>query len=230
MSAQTINVGGIVAELGTKKIGFMKVADRVDGAINIPIVILNGVSPGPRLWVIGGVHGDEYVGPVAIGRITRKIDPQKLKGTVVAIPVANPPAWEARTYRTPIDDVNLFSAYPGDSAGSVTQRIANAIFTELQSKADYVVDLHSDFTLQMAGPCVLFGGEGEKGKAAEDLAKSFGYEVLVRYKIPGTLLEEATSRGIPAVTTETGGEGRVQEDDVALYVNGVSNVILTVTK
>ena len=57
--------------------------------------------------------------------------------------VANMPSFLGRTiYFSPVDGKNLNRAYPGRKDGTVSERIAYAITTEVIERADYVLDLH----------------------------------------------------------------------------------------
>jgi predicted deacylase len=44
------------------------------GAVEIPVVVLKNGS-GPTVLFTGGLHGDEYEGPIAISKLTRALDP-----------------------------------------------------------------------------------------------------------------------------------------------------------
>ena len=51
------------------------------------------LQPGPRLVVLGGVHGDETCGSAGIERIVAALDGgslQLLSGQLTLVPVANP--------------------------------------------------------------------------------------------------------------------------------------------
>ncbi len=76
---ETLEVGTLKVEPGTKKSGFLKVATRYDGTeFGLPVIVINGVEEGPVLWVDGGMDGNELEGSLAILEITKKINPQKL--------------------------------------------------------------------------------------------------------------------------------------------------------
>ena len=65
------------------------------------------------------------------------------RGTVILVHIANLPSFLGRTiYYSPIDGKNLNRVYPGKADGTVSERIAYAITTEVIERADYVVDMH----------------------------------------------------------------------------------------
>src|SRR5499426_2196331 len=77
------------ARAGTAR-GELRVGDAPDGeAISIPVAIVRGASDGPVLWLHGCVHGDEYCGAFIIHEVLRTIDPARLAGAVVALPMLN---------------------------------------------------------------------------------------------------------------------------------------------
>lgn len=52
-----------------------------------------GLKPGPRLLVLGAVHGNETCGTQAIGRIAAEFDAGTLvlsRGSLTMVPITNP--------------------------------------------------------------------------------------------------------------------------------------------
>jgi len=64
------------------------------------------------LLAIGGTHGDEYEGPVAIRRLMQEIDTKDVKGRLILLPVLSVCAFEAGTSESPADGVNMNRAFP----------------------------------------------------------------------------------------------------------------------
>ena len=58
-------------------------------------ICLCGAARGRTLVVTGGVHGCEYVGPQALRRLAGELDPARLSGNVILLPLANPSAFYA---------------------------------------------------------------------------------------------------------------------------------------
>src|SRR5919108_584881 len=94
---------------------------------------------GPRLAVVAGVHGNEFPGPLAVGRLSRSLRPEGLAGTVVLVPVANPLAFDAGTRVSPEDGVNLNRVFPGSADGSLTERLAWALVEGIVQDADLAI-------------------------------------------------------------------------------------------
>jgi len=70
-------------------------------AIDVGIVV--GPRRRPCLALAAGVHGDEYDGIRALQELTREIEPERIQGTLIIVPVANPFAFAAAQRRTPED-------------------------------------------------------------------------------------------------------------------------------
>ena len=62
----------------------------------------------------------------------------------------------------PEDGVNLNRAFPGDSAGSLSARLAFALETALYPEADLLADLHSGDCNEALHPLVFFPTAGEE--------------------------------------------------------------------
>src|SRR5436309_1541111 len=64
---------------------------------------VKGSQVGPTLGLIAGVHGDEPLSIEIVRRVVVETDPSSLRGTILAISVANPYAIQALTRNTPLD-------------------------------------------------------------------------------------------------------------------------------
>ena len=59
--------------------------------LSVPLIVVNGAGDGPRLWLSAVVHGPEATGTEVIRRVLREaLDPKKLRGSIIAVPIANP--------------------------------------------------------------------------------------------------------------------------------------------
>ena len=54
-----------------------------------PVLIVNGANPGKTLCLTAAVHGDELNGIEMIRRVMYNLEPDKLSGTVIGVPVVN---------------------------------------------------------------------------------------------------------------------------------------------
>jgi predicted deacylase len=229
--------GPVTARAGEKASGMIAVpAAGTDDGTTIPISVIHGSQPGAVLALIAGNHGYEYTSIIALQRLVSQLDPKKLSGTVIMVHVANMPSFLKRTiYYSPVDGKNLNRVYPGKIDGTLSERIAFQITREVIEKADYLIDLHcgdgneslrpySYWDVNTGGPAVV-----EKSK---QLALAFGLDHIVmdreRPADPDKSLycsTTATTRGKPAITTESGGLGMTDEESIARIEHGVINVM-----
>ena len=103
------------------------------------VYTLTGSKTGPSIYVVGGVHGDELAGWYA-GILLRKAAIQS--GQVYIVAPLNQYGAEHVQRRTREGwDLNRY--FPGDPEGQDAQRIAAALYADIQNKKpDLVLDLH----------------------------------------------------------------------------------------
>ena len=112
------------------------------GSVLVPItVIRNGT--GPTILFVGGNHGGEYEGPVSLMKLSRALQPERIQGRVIIIPVLNLPAVVAGQRVSPIDGKDMNRVFPGVWNGTITQIIAHYLHETLLPLCDAVIDLHS---------------------------------------------------------------------------------------
>ena len=144
-----------------------------------------GLAPGPRLIVLGAVHGNETCGTRAIRRVIGEIESGQLgivAGCVTFVPVTNPLAY-ARHQRMGDRNLNR-NLIPTETPVEFEDRIANWL-CPLLAQHDALLDLHSFHTAGQ--PFVMLGPEDNKGllepfvRSAEEtaLALSLGVHRFV---------------------------------------------------
>jgi predicted deacylase len=188
----------------------------------LEVYCCRGLSSGPLALITAGVHGDEYEGPAAVHSLAEVLAPDRVRGTTVAVPVANPAAFAAGTRLNPADGLNLARTFPGNAKGGPSERLAAAIFSELANRADYIIDLHSGGVEYVFLPVAGFYGEPEGGNPSFVAACAFGLPSL--WQLPetnGVLSCEAWRRGKVAFGCEYLGAGQLSADGVRAYRNGI---------
>ena len=99
--------------------------------------IKSGEAEGPRLFVSGGMHGDEKAGYLAGDRL---VEWKITKGTLIVLPRAHQMAI-ARDERAYPGNMNAL--FPGDAHGDLMHRLAAAIWGLMRdSKPDLIITLH----------------------------------------------------------------------------------------
>lgn len=247
MSApKAIKIGDVSSAPGEKRSGHLKVADMAASAIELPVTIIQGLEDGPTLAVLAGEHGCEYCGIFAAVRIIKDVNPEDIRGTLVVIPLANPPAFEERSlFVNPIDAVNIYASYPGSPDGTISYVMANRIFSELTSIANYIIHLHGADYNESLIPFNYYARTGNEqvDGMSQKLASCFPVDYVLEAEKPsdvamgspkgtsyaataaGTLYGEASAKGIPATMCEAGREGKIEEIFVDIHYKGIINAM-----
>ena len=206
-----------------------------DAGTFVPVTTVRGTRPGPTLALIAGNHGYEYPPILALQKMLGRLNPAELSGTILMVHVANVPSFLGRTvYFSPVDGKNLNRVYPGRMDGTVSERIAYAITTEVIEKADYVLDLHCGDGNEWLRPYVYQAVTRVPriDQAIARLVLAFGIDHVVvdrdRPTDPARSLycsTTAITRGKPAMTIESGALGMRDDESVDLIVTGVFGVL-----
>lgn len=199
------------------------------GNLLTPIaVIANG--DGPTVLLTGGNHGDEFEGPVALRRIVHDLDPSMVQGRVIVVPGLNHAALCAGTRLSPIDGGNLNRSFPGDRAGTTTERVADFVYRELVGRADIVVDIHSGGRSMVFEPFVATHDLDDADQAERTMGylEAFGTDlgVIVAEPDPVGLLDSAVEElGKVFLTTEIWGGATVSARTASIAERGVRNTL-----
>lgn len=188
---------------------------------------LGDAQKGPRLLIVGGVHGDEYEPIAAVLRLAETLGSEEIQGAITLIPIVNEESYHLGR-RTAEDNLDLARTCPGKATGSITEQVAAALSTEI-AKADYFIDLHSGGKVldifPMAGymlhpnPAVL--------DMQRAMARAFNLPLVwgTDHRLDGRSLSVARDAEVPAIYCEFGGTGRCESKCVTAYVEGCLNVI-----
>lgn len=213
---------------GVKETRYLDIARTPAGQmVRLTALLIGGAHAGPLVAMIGGLHGNEYEGPLAIMRLYAELEPAELRGTLVAIPVANVLAFEARTRETPSDGVDMNRAFPGDPRGTVTSQMAYWIGEQLVRHADLCLDLHSGGRSDIPVLCAHVSAEGPAGELSQKVSRAFGAPISLDNKnaLPAQLEGFARERGIPLIYTECPGYKGLNMPAVDVYQRGVRNAL-----
>jgi predicted deacylase len=232
---QPFTVGSLVARPGEVVSGFLEVPAGLDPATRIPVTIINGQKPGKVLAAVAGVHPYEYAPILALYRVKKLVKPEELSGTLVLVHIANLPAFQRRTiYYNPYDWKNLNRVFPGDPKGTQSQRIAAVLTEQIVDRVEALLDLHCGDGNEALIPYTYWMISGDKNLDAvtKDMALAFGLKHIIidNTRTPDVknsryLGNTAIVRKKPAITTEAGFLGRVEEKLVETNVRGVLNVL-----
>jgi predicted deacylase len=238
---RTLTVANLSAAPGTVATGFLNVGELSDGfsPIAIPVILLNGVDEGPTVYLHVGSHGQEpFYAIEAIRRLRSEwLLPNQLRGNIIIVPAANVLAYQAGTRVAPQYAAreqrpfggDLHRGWPGRPDGFLTERLAHAIWTEIVSQSDYVVDFHSvgqpgiGFTHLYSG-----GTKDARGTSTWDatvkLAQAAGLTILVAGQ-SDTLTGACLDAAKPSVMMELPSARLIDENAVDTAVRSVRNLL-----
>lgn len=244
---EIVKIGDVEAESGTKKTGYIDVSDVTTGYLTrFPLMIINGSKDGQTLGMIAGVHAMEYCGIEAVMKLFQDIDPKELNGAIVAVPLVNIPAFQARVpYVNPIDNVNGFGlSSEGIDEGTISYIMGETLFKEVISKVDALINFHGGDSVEenLNFPIINKTGDEKIDNVAMDMAKCFNSEYMWVYKSDFSWIKDADGKwikkdktskkkglhkrtGIPIVVPEAGDSAKVNEEGVNFHYKGTLNVL-----
>ena len=194
------------------------------GVIPLPVAVLRN-GTGPTALLVGGVHGDEYEGPIALSELVRQLNPKEIHGRLIVLPALNAPAVKVGRRTSPIDGLNLARTFPGDPNGTPTRQIAHYIASELVPRTDFVLDLHAGgSSLEIMTVALLRHHEDPDLDGRNEAAmRSFGAPLALA-GAPGeqrTLIAAAARQQKVAFAVELGCAGRVSPTALAIARAGL---------
>lgn len=230
-----MQIRDIVAGPGQKVKGLVQFGQSPSGPIQFPVVIICGERPGPVLCLTAGVHATEYPPIDAVLRLINELTPSRLGGTLVALPVVSMAMFASRTgFVSPLDGLNLNKIAPGNPHGSSSEILAHVLLEEVIGKAQYHIDLHGGDLGEMLLPFAAYPltGNPERDREGEALARVFTPEMISLAPaggtippFPGSIVYEATRRGVVSILAESGGNGTLEEADTRVHLDGIRNVM-----
>lgn len=221
------------------ELDFCELADGT--AIKLPAMVANGTRPGPRLYIGATIHGDEVAGAAIVAQLMAKITPQKLAGSIVALPVQHPLAFQAdhrfplsQFMKSPLDQspIDAWTCFPGDPDGNLSQMLAAKLFALIRASS-FALDIHTPTRGGRYVPISILPSMalGEHAARALWLAEQVASGFIVKgdkgmYVSRGIQCVEATAAGVPSFTFEIGEGGRLEPEVVEEGVRCMRNALL----
>lgn len=244
---ESLQIGSAVAKPGQRGNGYLKVASLNDGSpVNTPVIIFNGIKPGPRLWIHSGMHGDEITGALGMLQVFPKLNPQEMAGSLIALPSFNITGFwlEQRyspfSYRDTVGDASF--VFPGKIDGTFTEIMVYNIFQTFIKNADYGIDFHTG--KHDDSRWLIYWEDGsETAKKSREFAQAFGIELIARFSpglnlkegrssgyteegLQGFFITQATRHNIPSIMVECGGKfAYTSPQAVTTVAEGLVNVM-----
>jgi len=187
-----------------------------------PVWVINGKRPGKTLCMTAAIHGDELNGVEIVRRIMQDINPKKLSGRIVGVPIVNLKGFQRGSRYLP-DRRDLNRSFPGVKNGSLSARIAYSLYNDVISHCNTLIDLHTgslrrDNLLQVRADM----------KNPDVVNFTHGFDKTVVVHSPGNsgmLRRVAVKHGIPAVTLEAGESSRLQAEKIDQAVQSIFSLL-----
>ena len=221
---------------GVKHQMTLNFTDSFNHQTTLPVVIIKGREPGKVFTILAGVHGAEVAPIIATQKLLQEIEPSKLKGTLIILPITNVGAFYGYTpYINPIDKRNINRAFPGREDGTVSEKIAHFISTKIIPISDVLLDAHSGDANEDLLPFVCYyenKSHPDKTQKAKELSEHSGFENVISY--PYTLandqpakfaFKQACQAGKIALSFESGKLGYIQKKAVDRVFRGYQRIL-----
>src|SRR5579884_3964860 len=202
--------------------------------LEIPVEVIAGKRKGPTVFVGAGQHGEEPAGMVAVSSVMRRLAPEDVKGTVIAVPLQNPPAWAFRSRHFPLDAPNVGDVagmQSGDPGGVMSSRVVSALTDAIATRAQYALDVHATHLDSVNYPramVTITGAEPEDVQAQRlELGRAVGFEVIHLWKRAGHGGVDAilNRKGIPTIAIEAGEGWRALEPFPSMMARAIVNFL-----
>jgi len=223
VARRAIRVGGVGVAPGERRDVEVKVARLPTGIwISLPIQVLHGREPGPSLWLSAALHGDELNGMEIVHRVLQRLDPDELRGTVIAVPVVNVYGFLEQSRYLP-DRRDLNRSFPGSPKGSLASRLAHLVTENVISRCQYGIDFHTGSAQRTNLPQIRADLDDPETRS---LALAFGAPLIYKAReIAGSLRATARRKGAVALVFEGGEPLRFNRRVIEVGVRGALAVL-----
>lgn len=190
--------------------------------INLKTHVIHSKKDGPVIFVSAAIHGDEIIGVEIIRRLASLKTLNRLRGTLIFVPVVNAYGFVALSRYLP-DRRDLNRSFPGSEKGSLASQLAHTFMTEIVARSQYGIDLHSGAVHRANLPQIRADLDDDE---VEEMAKAFGASIMLNANLrDGSLRSSACDHGCKILLYEAGEALRFDEVAVRVGVNGVLGVL-----
>ena len=191
--------------------------------VEIPVTIINGSEPGPRIFMTAAIHGDELNGVKVLQEVGHHYSPQDLAGTLVLLHVVNVPGFQSQQRDLPIYDQDINRSFPGSERSTTAHRIAHELYQHFIRPCDLGIDFHTSTRNRTTMYHVRADLTDETVK---ELAFAFGSNVILSGEGEDSSIRSVATRDrIPTITVEMGKAHRFQPGLIEMALDGVERVL-----
>ncbi len=220
-----MKIGTCKAESGKINKGVLTVATYQGKELKIPILIAKGEDLGKTIFISAGMHGDEINGIEVIRNFIQQINPEKLHGTIIFLPILNPWGFRRKSRYISFDNKDLNRCF-NRKGESVSYKIAETLLKKVISKCDFGIDLHDGRANLLLPHTRIF----KKDKCAylKELSHAFGSEIILQREGERGMMaiESFNVYKVPVLTVEIGGALVLRDDFTEQVLKGLKNILI----
>ena len=245
-----LQFGSAKARAGQKAWGQLRVREGKK-QVRLPVAVINGRRDGEHVVMLANQHGSEYNGIESIRRFCEEVDPGKMRGSVFAVPSANPraamlvneffpedvPPDEVSAYRSGrnrdasydrnANPLNMNRRWPGQKgSGLLVDRMVYEIWNRAVMAPHRRASLFLDFHCHQSPSCIYAALPEDIDLA---VASGIGAVIFTRSLWqPPKLNYSRTAcfnEGIMGLTVELGGQRAVNPVAVEAGRRGICNLL-----
>jgi len=191
-------------------------------ALTMPVHVIHGNKPGPRLFVSAAIHGNELNGIEVIRRLMLQPALKILRGALLMVPMVNVYGVLDKTRYLP-DRRDLNRCFPGSPEGSLAARLADLFMSEIVANCRYGIDLHTATVHRNNLPQIRANLDDAHTLA---LAQAFAAPLLLNSRRPdGSLRKSAAEKNVTMLLYEAGEALRFDENCILTGVQGIIRVM-----
>ena len=187
-----------------------------------------GRGGGKRVCIVTGTHGDELEGQYVCFLLARLIGENLhlLNGAVDIYPALNPLGIDTMRRGVPAFDLDMNRIFPGDMRGSMIEKVAHDIYTDLRG-ADVVIDIHASniFLREIPQVRICVDSAEVLVPLARRLGVGFVWVHEAATVLESTLAHSLNSVGTPCLVVEMGVGGRISHSMCNGLVRGILNLM-----
>ena len=206
----------LTLELGGKSANIIYEDAAIDQAVE---GVVNGIY---FKGITAALHGNELNGISTIFKLIEEVNPKKLSGTLVLIPISNVPGY-LMNQRHFSDNVDLNRIMPGAPKGLASSIYANKFVEKLITKFDYLLELNTESHGRVNSLYLRADIENEETRTLAFLQNP---QIIVKkFDVDGTLRSWANENGIPCITIEIGNANAFQHSLIDETLEGILNTM-----
>jgi uncharacterized protein len=197
--------------------------------LRLPYIAVRGRAPGPAVAIVAAIHGGEYPGILGALRLGRVLDPERVNGSLLILPIANLSSfWDRTAFVTPEDGRNLNRSFPGRATGTFSEILAFRLLQDIAGPADIVIDLHSGDVFETLADHIIYyvTNTPEVDDLSRAIASAFGVPYALAFPPPSSpvgLVGNAALLGKVGLFVEVGGNALASDGQTQTVYQGLVN-------